>query len=97
MADALADATPRRERLARRRKALGLTQEALAELLGVERSTVARWERGETAPRPWMRPRLAKGLRISADELMELLADDGRSGGAAEPGTGRDHPPVRPR
>jgi len=63
-----------RRRLAERRKALGLTQEALANLMGVERTTVARWERGESAPLPSMRPKLARGLRISADRLEELLA-----------------------
>jgi predicted ATPase/DNA-binding CsgD family transcriptional regulator len=33
--------------LAQRRRALGLTQRALAELLGVSRNTFARWERGD--------------------------------------------------
>jgi transcriptional regulator with XRE-family HTH domain len=69
--------TTRRERLVRRRKALGLTQEALAELLNVERSTVNRWERGETAPLPWIQPKLARALRVSAEQLAELLADTG--------------------
>ena len=63
--------------LAQRRKALGLTQEELAALLGVERSTVVRWERGETQPLPWIRPKLAKTLHVSADRLEELLAADG--------------------
>lgn len=38
--------TPRqpRYRLARTRRVAGFTQESLAALLGVERSTVARWE-----------------------------------------------------
>jgi tetratricopeptide (TPR) repeat protein/transcriptional regulator with XRE-family HTH domain len=67
----------KRGRLAQRRKAVGLTQEQLAELLGVERTTVVRWERGDTQPLPWMRPRLAKALRVSADRLEELLAVDG--------------------
>lgn len=67
--------TIRRERLVRRRKALGLTQEALAELLNVERSTVNRWERGESAPLPWIQPKLARTLRVSAERLAELLAD----------------------
>jgi transcriptional regulator with XRE-family HTH domain len=44
--DAAATGGARRGRLAQRRKALGLTQEDLAGLLGVERSTVVRWERG---------------------------------------------------
>jgi tetratricopeptide (TPR) repeat protein/transcriptional regulator with XRE-family HTH domain len=65
----------RRERLARRRKAVGLTQEQLAEQLGVERTTVVRWERGETQPLPWLRPRLAQALGVSADRIEELLAD----------------------
>jgi transcriptional regulator with XRE-family HTH domain len=56
--------------------ALGLTQEALAELLDVDRSTVARWERGQASPLPWIRPKLARTLRISADRLEELLAGD---------------------
>jgi transcriptional regulator with XRE-family HTH domain len=71
--DASVSGTAKRQRLAQRRKALGLTQEALASLLDVERSTVVRWERGETEPRPWIRPRLADALRVSADRLVELL------------------------
>lgn len=67
----------RRERLARRRRALGLTQEDLAAALEVERTTVVRWERGETEPLPWLRPRLAMALRVSADQLAELLHADG--------------------
>ncbi len=63
-------------RLAQRRKAVGLTQEQLAELLGVERTTVVRWERGETQPLPWLRPRLAQALGITADRIEELLAAD---------------------
>ena len=41
-----------RHGLGARRKALGLTQESLAEQLRVERSTVARWEQGTATPRP---------------------------------------------
>jgi transcriptional regulator with XRE-family HTH domain len=63
----------KRGRLAQRRKAVGLTQEQLAEQLGVERTTVLRWERGQTQPQPWLRPRLAKTLGVSADRIEELL------------------------
>jgi tetratricopeptide (TPR) repeat protein/transcriptional regulator with XRE-family HTH domain len=89
--DAVATAaagTSRRERLAQRRKALGLTQENLAALLGVERSTVVRWERGETEPLPWIRPKLAKALRISADRLEEVLTA-GPPDETRDPGNGR--------
>jgi transcriptional regulator with XRE-family HTH domain len=88
----------KRDRLAQRRKALGLSQEALAGLLGVERSTVMRWEHGETGPQPWIRPKLARALRVSADRLEELLADGGAAGATgAEPGTGPDRTPTVPR
>jgi transcriptional regulator with XRE-family HTH domain len=35
------------DQLIRKRKRLKLTQEGLADLLGVRQNTVARWERGE--------------------------------------------------
>ena len=80
--------TSRRERLAQRRKSLGLTQKALASLLDVERSTVVRWELGETEPLPWIRPKLAKALRVSAERLDDLL-DGVRPHGPREQATRR--------
>lgn len=67
----------KRHRLAQRRKALGFTQEQLAERLGVDMTTVRRWESGETAggPLPWLRPKLARHLQVSAEQLDELLAE----------------------
>lgn len=65
----------KRVRLVERRKAAGLSQEKLAEMLGVDRSTVVRWERADTEPQPWQRPRLAKALGVSAGELALLLTD----------------------
>lgn len=79
----------RRQRLVQRRKAAGLSQEALASLLTVERSTVVRWESGETDPQPWVRPNLAQALRVSLETLEDLLA----AGPAAKPGPGRDSLP----
>jgi tetratricopeptide (TPR) repeat protein/DNA-binding XRE family transcriptional regulator len=64
----------KRSRLVQRRKVAGLSQEALASTLCVERSTVVRWERGETERQPWLRPRLAGAPQVSLDELNELLA-----------------------
>src|SRR5262249_38890805 len=39
------------------------------------RSTVMRWECGETLPQPWARPKLARALGISDQSLSELLGD----------------------
>ncbi|MGH3832869.1 MAG: helix-turn-helix domain-containing protein, partial [Pseudonocardiaceae bacterium] len=57
------------------RKAAGLSQERLAEMMGVERSTVQRWEVGHSTPQPGHRPELATELGISDDKLAELLGD----------------------
>jgi transcriptional regulator with XRE-family HTH domain len=70
----------RRTRFAARRKSVGLSQEGLAEALGVDRSTVVRWEAGETEPQPWLRPRLARVLAVSTEELSGLLAAVGAPG-----------------
>jgi tetratricopeptide (TPR) repeat protein/transcriptional regulator with XRE-family HTH domain len=93
--DAVPKVAARRERLAQRRRALGLTQEQLAELLSVDRITVARWEWGESEPLPWMRPKLARVLKVSAGQLQELLADPEPAGpGGTSSGVPRQLPPA---
>lgn len=64
----------KRNRLAARRKAVGFSQEQLAESLRIDRSTVGRWESGETEPQLWLRPKLAMALQVSVDQLNDLLA-----------------------
>ncbi|MFJ2903429.1 helix-turn-helix transcriptional regulator [Streptomyces sp. NPDC091279] len=59
--------------LAKRRRALGYSQEKLAELLGVDRTTVGRWESGKVAPQPPQRRRLAAVLAVGLQELDLLL------------------------
>lgn len=66
----------RRTQLIERRKTLGLSQESLAETIGAETSTVARWERGETTPQPWHRPRLAEALKIAVEDVGGLLENE---------------------
>ncbi|WP_051942792.1 helix-turn-helix domain-containing protein [Streptacidiphilus rugosus] len=73
----------RRPRLIERRKAVGHTQESLAEAMEVDRTTVGRWESGHAAPQPWMRPKLAGTLDVTVDQLAELL--DGTDTEAARP------------
>jgi transcriptional regulator with XRE-family HTH domain len=75
--------TGRRRRLAERRKACGLNQESLAEAVGVDRSTVQRWESGRSGPHPWQRPRIAKALGVTVDVLAELLVPDDQPAPAA--------------
>lgn len=72
----------KRTRLARARKAAGYTQEAMAEALETDRSTVVRWEAGDTEPLPFKRPKLAQVLGVTAAELEELLVE------SIEPPTG---------
>lgn len=74
----------KRTRLTARRKVVGLSQEMVAERLQVDRSTVVRWERGETEPQPWKRTELAKALRVSVEQLDELLNEP--SSAKADPG-----------
>ncbi|MFG3117414.1 helix-turn-helix transcriptional regulator [Streptomyces sp. NPDC048197] len=60
--------------LAERRKALGYSQESLAHTLGVDRTTVGRWENGKTEPQPQLRPKLAEVLHVDLGELDVLVA-----------------------
>jgi transcriptional regulator with XRE-family HTH domain len=55
------------------RLAAGYTQESFAEKLGADRSTVGRWERGSQSPQPWQRPDLARILKISLEQLDDVL------------------------
>ncbi|GAA2377137.1 helix-turn-helix transcriptional regulator [Streptomyces cuspidosporus] len=63
-----------RRSFAERRRACGYTQESFAEAMRVDRTTVYRWERGEAAPQPHQRPKIAKLLEIETSELDGLLA-----------------------
>jgi tetratricopeptide (TPR) repeat protein/transcriptional regulator with XRE-family HTH domain len=83
MPNAPGNETAKRERLAQRRKVVGLTQEQLADLLDVDRTTVARWERGDAQPLPWLRPKLAKALKVSPERIEALLAGDESAGPGA--------------
>src|SRR5687768_15083532 len=64
----------RQHPIAVRRNLLGLSQEKLGELVGVDKGTVQRWERYETRPRGYNRPPLARALQLSLEDLAHLLA-----------------------
>ena len=51
------------------RKAGGMTQEGLAEKVGVSRQTIAKWEAGESTPDLALARKLANTLDVTLDEL----------------------------
>src|SRR3954453_187939 len=67
--------TRRRAELAKARRAAGLTQEELAHRLGVDRSTVGRWEAGAGDPILRARRELADALGVDPAALASLLDD----------------------
>ena len=58
------------KRIAKNRKRLGLTQDRLAELLGVTAQAVSKWENDQSCPDINTLPRLAKIFGITTDELL---------------------------
>jgi transcriptional regulator with XRE-family HTH domain len=64
----------RRERLIQARKATGRNQEEVADLAGVDRTTVGKWERGESTPQPNQRTAYAEALGVTLQELNAMLS-----------------------
>lgn len=52
-----------------KRKESHMTQEQLANALEIDRSTVAKWETGESMPRAEKLPQLAEILGCTVDDL----------------------------
>lgn len=55
-----------------RRVNCGYTQAELAELLAVDRSTVTKWETGQSLPRAELLPKIAQILNCTTDELLGI-------------------------
>ena len=53
------------------RKRAGLSQEALADRLGVPRQAVSKWETGRSEPDILLLPQIASFFHVSIDELFE--------------------------
>lgn len=70
--------------IANTRKAAGITQEGLAERIGVSRQTVSDWERGYAMPDLANAQKLAHVLGISLDSMINF-------------NSGADNTPVPPR
>ena len=58
------------KRIVFHRKRLGLTQDALAELMGVTAQAVSKWENDQSCPDIGALPKLAEIFGISTDELL---------------------------
>ena len=58
------------------RKMMNLTQEALADKVGVARQTIAKWETEESTPDLEMSGRLASVLEVSLDDLVNAPDDE---------------------
>ena len=69
-------------KIARKRKDIGMTQIEFAEQLAVTRQTVSRWEAGSVLPDIDKIPDIAELLGVSCDYLMK---DDVTEEGTAEP------------
>ena len=72
------------QRLVNRRKAAGLSQEALAAQLGVSRQAVSKWERSESSPDTDNLIALAALYGVSLDELLYGEAADSTDGSQAD-------------
>ena len=79
------------KRIVFHRKRLGLTQDALAELMGVTAQAVSKWENDQSCPDIGALPKLAEIFGISTDELLgverkevhpaEIVPADGEENG----------------
>ena len=63
------------ENIRERRKAMGMTQEALGDALGMAPQTVSKWERDESMPDAALLPGLAEALGCSLDRLFDRKTD----------------------
>lgn len=59
------------ERIRTLREKNGMTQEKLAQIIGMSQNTVARWEREELAPRGTSLVKLAKALNTTSTYLLD--------------------------
>jgi len=65
-----------KDRLKQARKTKGISQNALAQLVGVHVTNISRYERGENKPTSEVLTKLADALGMSADFLMAGSTDE---------------------
>ena len=84
------------KRISARRKALGLTQDALAERLGITAQAVSKWENDQSCPDITMLPRLAEIFRCTTDELLGLTPTEIPTAETAAPEEATREPEPKP-
>lgn len=57
------------------RKRSGLSQEKVAEKLGVSRQTISKWELNETLPDIWQSKHLSNLYHVTMDDLIDFDVD----------------------
>ena len=72
------------ERIAQLRREAGLSQEGLAEQMGVSRQAVSKWEKGLSYPDTENLLALAALFGVSADHLAGLRREEEQSGAKME-------------
>ena len=66
------------ERLQKLRRKAGYSQEQTAELLGISRQAVSKWENGTSDPSTSNLLAIARLYGVSAEELLRSAGDDGK-------------------
>lgn len=66
----------------------GLSQQRLADIIGVNRATIRRWETGESKITLDMATKIARALGVTTDELMTAPSEDNKKAPAGSPGEG---------
>lgn len=64
------------ENIKKARKAAGVTQKELAEIIGVYQKDISRWESGERTPSVEALAGICKALKVSANVLLETGIKD---------------------
>lgn len=73
------------EKILHCRKRAGLSQEALAERIGVSRQAISKWETGEASPEISKLPLLARAFAVTTDWLLNDAAGSAADGTEAKP------------
>ena len=81
------------QRLAAARKRAGISQRELAKILGVSYGAVGNWESGLSTPDPDTIAKIARALRVSADELVGTADADLPSNVTVETAAAHANPP----